>query len=290
MKRLKIVIVLFSLAVFAVFGFKRVQEAMTSDYVAPVIHAEYDAVMSSVAVTDTDLLTGMTATDNLDGDVTDSLVVVSKSKFITRGMRRINYAAFDGNNNVGVYERMLTYTDYVSPHFALAQPLRFLEGNSNIDYLKHFSASDCLDGNLTKQIMITFGESRMISGTTMSRTINLQVTNSAGDTASLQLEALTQDYNTYNLASPALSGYLVYTNVGQPLSFSSFVSGVWTGGKVREFNGTGYDPNTDVSINADAVDYYTPGVYPVQYQLSRVLKDGSREYLGVNTLYVVVEG
>ncbi len=289
MKRLRIVIVLFSLAVFAVYGVNRVREAMTSDYVAPVIHAEYDAIQSSVAVTDKDLLTGMNATDNIDGDVTDSLVVVSKSKFITRGTRRINYAAFDKNNNVGVYERMLTYTDYSVPRFALSQPLRFLDGNSNVDYLKYVTANDCLDGNITTQIMITFGEVQMIGDTTKSRNLNLQVTNSAGDTATLQLEALTQDYNTFYQQAPALSEYLVYTSVGQPLAHSSYVSGVWSGGNVRAFSETNFDPNTDVSINADAVNYNVPGVYPVQYQLSRILKDGSREYLGVNTLYVVVE-
>ena len=137
MRRLRIFIVLFSLSVFAVYAINSIQERMTSDYVPPVIHAEYDAIQSSVAVTDQELLTGMTASDNLDGDVSDSLVVVSKSKFIFRGMRRIKYAAFDKNNNVGVYERMLTYTDYVSPHFSLSQPLRFVDGNSDVDYLKN---------------------------------------------------------------------------------------------------------------------------------------------------------
>lgn len=290
MKRLRIVIILFSAVVFVVYGINRTREAMTSDFVSPVIHAEYDAVQSSVAVTDEELLTGMTATDNLDGDVTDSLVVVSKSKFILRGTRRIGYAAFDKNNNVGTYERMLTYTDYVSPHFALEQPLRFLEGNSNVDYLKFVTAHDCLDGDITKQIMITFGDSRKISDTVKSQTVDLQVTNSAGDTATLELEALTEDYNTYYQQAPALSGYLVYTTVGQPLTFSSYVSGVWSGGNVRNFNDSGYDPNSDVSINADAVNYNTPGIYPVRYQLSRVRNDGTREYLGVNTLYVIVEG
>lgn len=289
MKQLRIAIVLFSLVVFAIFGFSFVRDRMTSDYVAPVIRADYDAIQSSVAVTDDELMTGMTASDNLDGDVTSSLVVVSKSKFITRGTRRINYAAFDNNNNVGIYERMLSYTDYVSPHFALEQPLRFLDGNSNVDYLKYVSAHDCLDGDITSQIMVTFGDVRAISDTAKSRTINLQVTNSAGDTSTLELEALTQDYNTFYQQAPALSGYLAYTGVGQSLTYSSFVNGVWSGGNVRPFAETNFDQNTDVSINADSVNYSVPGIYPVHYQLSRVRNDGSREYLGVNTLYVIVE-
>ena len=290
MKRLKILIVVFSVVVFAVYGVNRVREAMTSDYVAPVIRAEQDAVFASVAVTDQELLTGMSAEDNLDGDVTDSMVVVSKSKFFQPGVRRVGYAAFDRNNNVGVYQRTLTYTDYVSPHFSLEQPLRFLDGSSNVDYLKYFTANDCLDGDLTSQIMITSGESRAVSDSAKSQTVNLQVTNSAGDTATLELEALSQDYNTFYQQAPALSEYLVYTGLGQRLSFSSYLDGIWSGGNVRSFKDSGFDPNSDVNINTDSVNYNATGIYPVTYQLSRVRSDGSREYLGVNTLYVVVEG
>ena len=76
--------------------------------------------------------------------------------------------------------------------------------------------------------MITYGENRRISDTTKSQTINLQVTNSAGDTATLQLEALRQDYTSYNQYAPSLSEYLVYTGIGQPLTLSSYVNGVWT--------------------------------------------------------------
>lgn len=290
MKRLRTVILIFSLAVFAVYGFNRIQEAMTSDYVAPVIHADYDAIQSSVAVTDQDLLTGMTAIDNLDGDVTGSLVVVSKSKFILHGTRRIGYAAFDNNNNVGVYERMLTYVDYVSPHFALDQPLRFLDGNSNVDYLQDVTAHDCLDGDITGQIMITFGDMQSISDTVKSRKVNLQVTNSAGDTSTLELDATIEDYNSFYEQAPALSGYLVYTHVGQPLTLSSYLSGVWSGGKLRSFEDAGLDPYTDVTISADSINYNMPGTYTARYQLSRVNRDGIRETLGANTLYVVVEG
>ena len=105
-----------------------------------------------------------------------------------------------------------------------------------------------------------------------------------------ELEALSQDYNTFYHQAPALSEYLVYTGLGQRLSFSSYLDGVWAGGNVRSFKDSGFDPNSDVNINTDALNYNTPGIYPVTYQLSRVRSDGSREYLGVNTLYVIVEG
>lgn len=290
MKRLRVLILLFSAAVFVVFGINRAREAMTSDYVPPVISAEYDAIQSSVQVTDRDLLTGMSATDNLDGDVSDSLFVVSKSKFIIHGTRRIGYAAFDKNNNVGTYTRMLTYTDYVSPHFSLSQPLHFLEGNTNQDYLKYFSCHDCLDGDITSQIRITFGDSVSVSNFVSSQKINLQVTNSAGDNATLELDALIEDYSTYNEQAPALTDYLIYTNIGAKPSYSSMLYGVLSGDRAKAFSDTSFDPYSDVSIRDSGVDYYTPGTYTVSFQLSRPLKDGSREMLGTTNLIVVVEG
>ena len=290
MKLLRLLIFLFSLAVFVVFGINRYREYITSDYVAPVITADTDKISVSVNATDADLLVGMSAKDNLDGDVSNSLFVVSKSKFLRDTTRRVDYAAFDNNNNVGTYSRELTYTDYVSPHFSLVQPLRFLSSYSNHDYLKNFRAYDCLDGNLTQQLRITLGETTVIDELTSSRAINLQVTNSAGDTATLELNALLQDYDTYYTQTPALNEYLIYTSIGEKPNYSAMLTGVFSGDRVKEFDETNFNPNVDISINDAAVDYYTPGVYTVSFQLSRVLKDGSRGMLGTTVLFVIVEG
>ena len=290
MKRLRILILVFSVVVFVLFGINRAREAMTSDYVAPVISADYDAIQSSVQVTDLDLLTGMSATDNLDGDVSDSLFVVSKSKFILHGTRRIGYAAFDKNNNVSTYSRTLTYTDYVSPHYSLSLPLHFLEGNTNQDYLKNVRCYDCLDGDITNQIRITFGDRISVSNQVSSQKINLQVTNSAGDNATLELDTYIEDYDTYYQQAPALTEYLIYTNVGTKPTYSSLLYGVLSGDRAKAFSDTAFDPNSDVSISDSGVDYNTPGAYTVSFRLSRLLKDGSRETLGTTDLIVVVEG
>ncbi len=290
MRRLRILITLFALAVFAVFGFNRVREYITSDYVSPVISADQDQILASVSVTDEELLTGMSARDNLDGDVSDSLFVVSKSKFISTGTRRVSYAAFDKNNNVGVYSRELTYTDYVSPRFRLLQPLCFMEGNSNNDYLKNVMAYDCLDGNLTSQVRFTLGDTSGISDTISRRVMDLQVTNSAGDTSSLELYVTIKDYNSYYLQAPALTEYLVYTKAGEKPNYSALLDGVISGDRTRNFSDTSFDPTTDISISDSEVNYSVPGVYYASYQLSRELRDGTREALGKTDLVVVVEG
>ena len=276
--------------VFVVFSFTRVKEYITSDFTAPVIHADSDSLQVSVSAGEEELLAGMSAVDNLNGDVTDTLVVVSKSKFISKGTLRVNYAAFDKNNNVGIAARNLTYTDYHSPRFSMSQPLRFLSGNTNNNYLQYIRASDCLDGNITQQIKISLGNTESTSNTSTRRKVYIQVTNSAGDTSSLELWATFEDYDSYNTHAPALSNYIVYTGLGMRPDYRSYLTGVRTaGGNVRDFSDAGYQPEEDVHISDSGVNYNSPGVYTVNYQLSRIEKGNTeRTTLGSATMIVVV--
>ena len=113
MRRLRIAILIFFFAVAAFFAASYVFDKVTSDREAPVIKADSDSIEVNLATTENDLLAGMSAFDNVDGDVTDTLVVVSKSKFIRKGTLNVNYAAFDQSKNVSTYTREVTYTDYV---------------------------------------------------------------------------------------------------------------------------------------------------------------------------------
>lgn len=280
----------FFAVVFVVFSITRVKEYITSDYTAPVIHADSDSLEVSVMAGNEELLAGMSAVDNLDGDVTNTLVVVSKSKFISKGTLRVNYAAFDKNNNVGIAARNLTYTDYHSPRFSMSQPLRFLSGNTDNNYLKNIRASDCLDGNITQQIKINFGDGEATSNSSTRRKVYIQVTNSAGDTSSLDLWASFEDYNSFNTPAPSLSNYIVYTQQGVRPDYNSYLNGVWIAGIVRSFSDAKYDQTNDVRFSDSAVNYNTPGVYTVTFQLSHVEKDGmERADQGRATMIVVVE-
>lgn len=290
MRKFRYLVLAFFAVVFVVFSITRVKEYITSDYTAPVIHADSDSLEVSVMAGNEELLAGMSAVDNLDGDVTNTLVVVSKSKFISKGTLRVNYAAFDKNNNVGVAARNLTYTDYHSPRFSMSQPLRFLSGNTDNNYLKNIRASDCLDGNITQQIKINFGDGEAISNSTTRRKVYIQVTNSAGDTSSLDLWASFEDYNSFNTPAPSLSNYIVYTQQGVRPDYNSYLNGVWIAGNVRSFSDAKYDQTNDVRFSDSAVNYNTPGVYTVTFQLSHVEKEGmERADQGRATMIVVVE-
>ena len=273
--------------------FSSIREYLTSDFEAPVISADSEVMNLSVEAIDAALLSGMTAEDNLDGDVTDTLVVVSKSKFIAKATRNVSYAAFDKSNNVGTYVRKLVYTDYHSPRFVLTEPLRFVAGNSSYDYLRHMRAVDCLDGNLSSQIKITMGSTETASESTSTQPIHVIVTNSAGDTSSLSLKATFEDYETYSQAAPALSNYIIYLEVGEKPNYRSYLEGIWTAGNTRKFSELRFDPDEDVEIDDSAVDYRTPGVYTVTYKLTRgtPMGDGEiyRTEFGTASLIVIVE-
>ena len=293
MRRVRILLLIFFLVVFSIFMATSIRDYLTSDYEAPVISADSDVMYMSVNAKDDELLQGLTALDNLDGDVTDSIVLVSKSKFVSSGTRNVNYAAFDENNNVGTYMRKLVYTDYHSPRFVLSEPMRFVAGNSNYDYLRHMEAIDCLDGNISGQIKITFGDKVTSSESSSTQKVNVQVTNSAGDTSTLELNATFEDFESYSKASPSLTDYIIYVEKGERPNYRAYLNGIWTAGNTRKFSDLGFDPDTDVSIDDSRVLYSSPGVYKVIYKLSRAIAgaDGGayRTDFGTATLIIVVE-
>ena len=187
MRRLRLIILILAIIVIAAFAASTVYEYRTTDSTAPVIHVDTDTLFLSVNATEEDLLAGMSAYDNLDGDVTNTIVVVSRSKFITKGTQRVYYAAFDKNNNVGVYHRTVTYTDYESPRFSVSQPMRFLSGSASYNYLRGITVQDSLDGDITQKVKVTYGDVEAISDAVSFRALNLLVTNSAGDSSVLPM-------------------------------------------------------------------------------------------------------
>ena len=124
------------------------------DQSGPEIQMDQQEIQVSIAADDATLLQGVTATDRKDGDVTDSLVVESISNFIEKGRRKVSIVAFDSDNHVTRAERDIVYTDYTSPTFTLDAPLRFSMDAESLTEGLH--AQDCLDGDITSKIQMSF--------------------------------------------------------------------------------------------------------------------------------------
>lgn len=280
MRILKSVLVILFCAVLAAYSFFTVRNMIHRDNKPPVISADTDELTVSVNVTDEELLAGMVATDDRDGDVTSSLVVVSQLDFIHKGVRKVNYAAVDSHNNVGTYTRTITYNDYVSPHFRSTEPFRYDASNPNT-FLSNLQVVDVLDASLLSDMRITYGESD--GGRKMP--VIAQVTNSAGDTSLLSFYYMADDRMDAAVPSVALDEYIIYTGINQPVDIGAHVIGTYQNGSVNPFDEYSAYSMDNVTWDASGVDYSTPG----EYIVTMILVNSEGERQQDIELYVIVE-
>ncbi|MBP5230421.1 MAG: hypothetical protein ILO68_01715, partial [Clostridia bacterium] len=219
-----------------------------------------------------------------------TLVVASYSKFVKKGTRNVSYAAFDQNNNVGTYTRTLTYSDYRAPRFVMHRPLHFHQNDShdNVTLATMIQADDVLDGDISPQIIVTSGDRYMFSEDTERMPISVQVSNRAGDTASLDLEVSYLSYTAFNRQSPNLRDYILYTTVGSTPDYRGNILGVRSGTNTAELGDTRFDLYADFEIDTSEADIHTPGAYVVRYHLTSD-EAGERQLLGSAEMILVVE-
>ena len=308
MRRLRIAVAgLFVLSLIAFIAFNIV-DRITADHTPPTITSESDTVSvtlkpekdsdkessdeESGGETDDDaaLYQGLTAEDNRDGDLTDSIRVSSMSNFTEPGKSEITYAVFDSSNNSATLTRTLEYTDYTSPQIQLSAPLRYTLGEmSDVSLTENMSVEDCLDGDITSQIRASYNDAVYIQQAG-DYPITVQVSNSAGDTCTVNLTVTVTDPSGENESQkyyPLLSQYIVYAKVGGSVDYDSLITGF-------EHNGTEYlfededddfmpGKRGDVDISGD-VNFDKAGSYTVDYRFTP--KDG----VTATTKLVVVVG
>ena len=298
-------ILILSLVFFGTYNYRLYKN---SDKEGPVISIVKDTIEVSVNDDYSTFLEGVTAYDERDGDVTDSIGIESVTGFIDEECttRQINYVAFDQNSHVAKASRKLVYTDYTPIHFSLTAPLKFPEQASNVNILGVIHAEDCLDGDISK--LIIFSEDSTIQvDTAGDYDVVLYATNSSGDTEELPVTIHVYEKATESvLPQIALNDYLVYTNVGKRINPYDYIKSVtYSGIEYLTTDGEGtfaIDTSTmtreekeefikqdpEVNINkfniTDSVDYSTPGVYEVKYTIDTL--NGERGYV---YLVVVVE-
>lgn len=307
MKRWRWLCVVIFLVAIAYFVLYNIESILTNDPDGPVVEMAEETVQVSVSDPEEALLTGITATDKTDGDVSDSLVVESISGFVDGYTRYVNYAAFDSDCHVTKFSRTLTYTDYKTTRFTLDKPFRFpVTTTANVDYLDHIHANDCLDGDISRNIHFAEGSSISADKAGMYP-VELEVTNSAGDTAKLPVTVTIYENAVENVSPQIrLSQYLVYTTVNTPLNPRDYLQSVtYRGEEYGLTDGRGtfavdtmgmtaeerYDfdsQDPEVSYDKfqinDPVSYEVPGVYEIEYTLT-----DSNDKTGQVNLIVVVE-
>ena len=303
MRRVRIAVVglfLLSLIAFIVFN---IVDRVTEDRTPPTITSESDTISvtlnpkedkekkadeeSEEEATDSDaaLYQGLTAEDNRDGDLTDSIRVSSMSNFTEPGKREVTYAVFDSSNNGATLTRTLEYTDYTSPRIQLTAPLRYtLDEMANVNLTKNMSVEDCLDGDITSQIRASYNDATSQIRASYNDAvyvqqagdypITVQVSNSAGDTCTVGLTVTvtdSSDEDERNKYYPLLSRYIVYAKVGGSVDYDSLITGFEHNGAeyLFEEDDDDYMPGSrsDVEISGD-VNFDKAGSYTVNYQFT----------------------
>lgn len=287
MKRFRILWLAVLAAVTAAFVLYQGIQALSAQDGGPQFTVDGAALEISVQDGPEALLQGISAQDGKDGDVTGSILVEKLSDLYDGSRRLATYAAFDSDDNVVKTSREIVYTDYTSPRFSLTHALRWKTGET-LNLTQLVQASDTLDGDLTGKVKVRT-EATISSRTAGVYPISFSVTNSAGDTQTLDTQLEIYDPQT-NEAALELTDYLVYWE-GEEIDYRSYLQSVTAGGVKYSFQpgsqtgtsaGGGALSRSEISVRSQ-LDTSQAGVYPVYL----TYQDGS--YQGTTLLLVVVE-
>lgn len=225
----------------------------------PVILGTEDVIEVSVNATDEELKAGLSASDNVDNDISDKIRVGNHSKFIIPGVCEVEYLVFDSSNNVGKYTRRIVYKDYQSPEFYVKSPLVYKASQSGSpSILSNIGASDVLDGDISDKIKIT--EQDIDITTAGTYTVTLEVANNYADISTVKLPVHVVDKSSAFNKEPTiqLNQYLVYLEEGEYLNPVDYIS------EVIDSNGN--------NVNLNYVDIIThestseSNVYEIEYR------------------------
>ena len=280
-KRTWIILALIALCI-VVFVFYQTVDRLRTDTKAPVITVSEEVLQLSVQTADHDFLRGITAKDNKDGDVSDSIVVEGMRLVNTDGTVEVTYAAFDSAGNVAKAKRQILFTDYQSPLFDLTAPLIYSQGTP-VSVLGRIRATDLLDGDISRRVKGNSLSESMITGLGI-HDVAVRVSNSLGDTVELILPVEVYPAGTYQ-ASLELTDYLIYLSVGERFDFQNYLS-QFTVGRETVMLSSGIPEHFSLQTSG-TVNTQEPGVYSVSYTITE--QTDGRNVRGYSRLIVIVE-
>lgn len=260
----------------------RTLDRLRTDMTPPVITVEESLLELSVLDPRENLLQGVTARDNADGDVTASLVVENIRLLRSDGTVTVTYAAFDKSGNVAKQTREVRFTDYESPRFSLSRPLMFSQSVS-YDVLSIIDAEDMLEGDIGHRIRATVLD-EVPDGYAGTHNIQFRVTNSLGETVELVLPVELYTPTLFE-GSLTLTRYLVYVKQGEKFDPKAYPAEFSLGRdqiSLREALPEGMKLNHSGTVKTSV-----PGVYPVDYEVT--YDYAGQTYTAYSRLIVVVE-
>lgn len=270
-RALRIIVAVVFCVVSVAFVYVFYTDNISADKTYPTITVEEATLNVEPGVTDEKLLEGVTAYDLKDGDISDKIIIESISKFTDKGVCLVTYAVCDNDHHVATATRKIKYTGYTPPVFYMNSSLCF-SVNKFVNISGIIGATDYIDGDISDNVIIT--SENFESGITGTFTLNAKVTNSKGDTVSIELPLFVEESST---GAPIieLSKYLIYTDKGKTPDFQKYIKTVT--------DASGEELDLPVSVQTE----FNPeeeGVYSVHYYATDEM-----ERKGHTVLTVVVE-
>ncbi len=217
--------------------------------VPPVIKCDKDIITVKCSDSDDEVLRGVTAYDEQDGDLTDKLFVERMYYMSGEKKSKISFVVIDSDNNVTKLKKDVIYADYESPKIEISSDL-ILEKDKGSKIGNYFSAKDIFDGNITNRLrIISDSYNSSVPGTYK---MLARVSNTRGDVTEV-------NFNAYVIEKPyeqtiELKKNIIYSKVGKAIDFKSFVKG-------------GTADKSKIVINAEKVDINKEGSYEVLYSV-----------------------
>lgn len=267
----RVIVLVMFIVVSLIFGVSFITNYMKTDNTIPVITIDKDIIDVPLDADDKDLLAGVKAYDDKDGDLTGRVIVENISKFREKGVCEVTYAVCDSDNHVVAAKRKIRYPDYVSPQFYMKGTLCF-SLYQKVDISNIIGAIDCIDGDISDKITLTSVD--YTSGTEGNFTLEAKVTNSRGDTIKAEFPLIVEARSTSS-PSVILKDYLIYAKKGQKFNFANNVEAV------RDASGNSLALNVYIESN------YNPnaeGLYTIHY----LADDGSGR--DAHSILVVIVG
>lgn len=240
----------------------------------PIITCASKELHVSVTATKEDLLTGVTAMDAEDGDLTSRVIVGSLSAFMDVGKCEVTYVVFDSGNKVATATRTIVYTDYYPPRFSLSDDFIYPVGE-NVNPLSNIRAYDCIDGNITGRIAHAW-----IDEDGSNTTAEFTVINSMGDMSVLVAEIKRVDKPGATTPVIKLSKYLEYIERGENVNPVDYIKSISVGRNIYTVEEFGYE---NITYDFGDFDSLTPGTYTI------VINCMNEDTVGNTELMVIVE-
>jgi hypothetical protein len=271
MKYIRIAVSVLFVVSVAFFGYVKYSEQSKTDNTFPTISGPTEVLEISCNYTEDDLLQGLSAYDEKDGDITAEIMVNNLVPSLEKGKCTVNYVVFDSSNHPATFSRDIVFTDYRSPQIYLSKPLVFPE-NTNENIFGYIGAVDMIDGDITANLRMNTNTNMLEMG---DYVINVEVTNSLGDFSTIELPVHIID--TINARIDIkLSESIVYIKSNDSFNPEDYIE------SVTNTDGTQYEKNI-VNVQSN-VNTSKSGVYEVIYTAEE-----SDTVKGFTSLLVVVE-